>query len=245
MGSVSLQNSDQLESGKGSNSSSSLNSNSKAGIPEEEGKQEDGDSHSRSNDEGDEAGKPIRLEPEVEIGPGGAQGGYRILPSEATPTPASTLAIIPNPRKSGSSERSTTSSNSGSQNRKGRTGGLAGSPRATYEIDPSSSSIKDKAEEMDEDAIKEQKTNKDEKGGQGREKERSTVVVGKRDRKRSTDTSSSSSSIKTGSGSGSGFTRDVVEDENKVSNLYRYIGLKSQGSHSYQSTCSSYFDHYV
>jgi hypothetical protein len=226
--------SDQLDIGKGSNPSSSLHSNLKEGNPEEGLKQADGDSRSRFDDEGDEAGKPIRLEPEVEILPGRAQGGPRSISSEATPTTASILATIPNPRKSGSSDRSTTSSTSqvGGGSRKGRTGGFIGSPRAACETDPISSSVKDNDEEINQGIEKSNETKKDEKG-QGREKERSTVVVGKRDRKRSTDTSSSSSSIKTGSGNGSGFTRDVVEDENKVSCSCRYIVLKSQGSHSH------------
>jgi hypothetical protein len=151
-----------------------------------------------------------------------------MIPSSAAPS--STLATIPNPRKSGSTDRSTTSSASrvGGESRKGRTGGLTGYPRASCENDPVTSSIEDEAKEVDEDIIEEQKTNKVE--NQGREKERSTVVVGKRDRKRSTDTSSSSSSIKTGSASGGGFVRDVVEDENKVSSSYRYVGSESRES---------------
>jgi hypothetical protein len=242
-GSVPLRNpaTDQLEGGKGSNTDSDLKSDFKAGNPEDEGIQADDDSHARLIDEGDEAGKSIVLEPEVEIVSGGAQGGPGILPSEATDTPtsASTFTTIPNPRKSGSSDKSTTSSKSGSENRKGRTGGITRSPRAACEIDPISSSVKDNDEEMNQGIEKSNETKKDEKG-QGREKERSTVVVGKRDRKRSTDTSSSSSSIKAGSGSGSGFTREVVEDENKVSCSYRYIDLKVKYlTHSQSSNCSS------
>lgn len=240
-GSGSLQNPDsaQIEPGNTSNSSSDLKSDYKAGNPEDEGIQADGDIRPRFDDEGDEAGKSIRLVPEVEIAPGGSE----MIPSSAAPS--STSATIPNPRKSGSSERSTTSSKSGSEKRKGRTGELTGSSRAACEIDPSSSgSVKDNDEEINQGIEKSNETKKDEKG-QGREKERSTVVVGKRDRKRSTDTSSSSSSTKIGSGSGSGFTRDVVEDENKVSSSYRYVGFESRGSHSHQSNCSSYADDYV
>jgi hypothetical protein len=226
--------SDQLEAGKGSNTKSDLNSDFKAGNPEEELQQADDDIRSRFDDEGDKAGKPIVLEPEVEILPGRAQGGPRSISSEATPTTASILATMPNPRKSGSSDRSTTSSTSqvGGGIRKGRTGGFTGSPRAACETDPTSGSVKGHDEEMNQGIEKLNETKKDEKG-QGREKERSTVVVGKRDRKRSTDTSSSSSSIKAEGGSGSGFTRDVVEDENKVSSSCRYIVLKSQGSYSH------------
>lgn len=150
-----------------------------------------------------------------------------MIPSSAAPS--STSATIPNPRKSGSSDRSTTSSKSGSDDRKGRTGGITRSPRAACEIDPTSSSVKDHDEEINQGIEKSNETKKDEKG-QRREKERSTVVVGKRDRKRSTDTSSSSSSMKAGSGSGGGFVRDVVEDENKVSSSYRYVGSESRES---------------
>jgi hypothetical protein len=225
-GSVLLRNpaSDQLEGCKGSNSSPIPGPDSREGNPEEGLKQADGDIRSRFDDEGDEAEKSIRLEPKVEIAPGGSE----MIPSSAAPS--STLATIPNPRKSGSSDRSTTSSKSGSENRKGRTGGITGSPRGpTCETDQKSTSVKDRPKEVDEGLEKVNETKKDEKG-QGREKERSTVVVGKRDRKRSTDTSSSSSSMKAGSGSGGGFVRDVVEDENKVSSSYRYVGSESRES---------------